>query len=382
MARHRRAHTAIAITRPGLEQVCAGEVRGLGLHVGAVHAGAVSFAASTRALYQAVRWLRTATRVLVVAASFRATAFSTLVGHLENVDWTPFVGTDPVAVRVRSEQSRLYHTDAIAERVTGVLEAATGAWTAEPAERHRAIRLDIRVLRDTVTVRVDATGESMDRRGWRLATAKAPLPPTVAAAALRAIGWDGQQPLLDPLCGAGTIPIEAARLAGGRQPATDRNYALQRWPSFAPGTWGSAAAPPAGLTIAHRPPRGAVVAASDRDAGAVQATRDNAERADVEERLRVAQRALTASRDLVEGAPAGWILTNPPWGDRVVGDGDLRDLHASLGALLRRLPGWRLGIVTADPRLAQATGVELTRGWRTRVSGRNVILLVQSAAQQ
>lgn len=368
MSSRRRGQRCVAVTRAGLETVLAGELAALGLRPEAPTPGAVGFTATPRQLLVAVRLLRTATRVLVDVATVRARTFGLLERGLAEVPWATWVAPGAaVAVRARSEGSRLYHTGAVAERVAAAIAGAVPDVVVS-APTDTTVRVDVRVVHDVAVIRLDATGVPADRRGWRLEVAKAPLPPTVAAAVLRAIGWDGTTPLLDPLCGSGTIPIEAALLAAARPPAVERPFAVQSWAGYAPGTWASAGAP---STPAHRPR----IRASDRDAGAVVAALANAERAGVADLVDVRRAPLGGAADALPADEPGWVVTNPPWGHRVDGGGDLRDLHAALGALVAGLDGWRLAVVTADPALARHTGLDLQAVWRTTVGGQAVTLL-------
>lgn len=367
MAARRSDLTAVAVTRPGLEGVCASELTALGLEISRVEPGAVTVAGSLRQTYLACRWVRTATRVLLVAGRFRARTFSALQRGLDEVDWGLIDDGSGAAPQVRASanQSRLFHTGAIAERVLRSL-----ARDPDAAESDDLRRVDVRIDGDVVTVRFDLCGESLDRRGWRLETAKAPLPPTVAAAAVLASGWDRSTLLIDPCCGAGTIAVEAALISAGRAPTVDRVFAVERWPSFEPGTWASAGAQPSGArTHAVR------VLAADRDAGATAATTANAERAGVE--ITVETGALSATLSALADHE-GWVVTNPPWGSRVGDVGSLRDLYASLGNSLRDR-SLRLALVTGQPQLAQATSLSLEQRWRCQVGGQDVALYAPAA---
>ena len=214
-----------------------------------------------------------------------------------------------------SSASRLHHTGAIAERV----HRASGLPATDPTGRPPPISTPSRSWwsgssHDQVTISVDSSGAPLWRRGWRLETAKAPLRETLAAALLLAAPWDPTTPLIDPMCGSGTIAIEAALLAAGRAPGRDRPFAFAEWPTFEPGTWASvlegarraeAATPPA------RPP----ILASDRDAGAVRAAQANAERAGVADSVVVEHHAISDLRPPGDGPTL--LLTNPPYGKRV-----------------------------------------------------------------
>jgi putative N6-adenine-specific DNA methylase len=221
----------------------------------------------------------------------------------------------------------------------------------------------VRVAHDVVTVSVDSSGAHLHRRGWRRATAKAPLRETLAAAMVMACGWRHDVPFVDPLCGSGTVAIEAALLAGGRAPGRGRSFAFQHWPSFAPGTWASVCADVARADRAASSVTIAPIVAADRDAGAVRAAIDNAARAGVAGAVVVRRAPLAATLDALP-SPPGWIVTNPPYGARV-GGADLRDLYATLG----RASDWGLGVLAADRVLAGHTGRPLTEQFHTSNGG-------------
>jgi putative N6-adenine-specific DNA methylase len=219
-------------------------------------------------------------------------------------------------------------------------------------------RFLVRLVDDEVTLSVDSSGGLLHRRGYRQATAKAPLRETLAAALLLAVEWDGSVPLVDPLCGSGTIPIEAALLARRIPPGWARRFAFERWPEFQPSVW-AYVREEAGRDIRDRAP--APIVAADRDAGAIEACTSNVERAGVSGDLSIHCAALSTTLRAPDLAalPPGLVLTNPPYGIRVGDSAHLRDLYASLGNALRLLDGWSLGFVSSDPALAASTGLEL-----------------------
>lgn len=337
---------AAAICTPGLEAVCEAELRALGIKPKTGAHGVVEFWATTRQLYAANLWLRTASRVLIRIAKFRATDFAHLQARAAEVDWTPWIPDDYAPqFRVTAHKSALYHTDAVAQR----LHQVVGPPSIGEPEQPFVVRLD----HDIVTVSVDSGGIPLHRRGWRVDIGVAPLRPTMAAALLKLAGWDGTTPLADPFCGSGTIAIEAALIARNLPPGGSRRFAFQSWPGFEPGTWasvnGGAAALARTVDIA--------IEASDRDATAVQATAANAERAGVADLLRVEERVVS---HLTGATGPGLVASNPPYGKRV-GDGDLSALYRRFGAVVReRRPEWGLAIVAADPRLARRADRALT----------------------
>ena len=352
------------------------ELQALGVAHCRARRGGVEFRASTRQLYASNVWLRTATRVIARVSNFRARSFAELEAGAAATPWFDFASAErPVRFAVTSHRSRLYHTDAIAERFARVFGRPVGD------EADGAQLFVIRLDRDMCTVSADTSGRPLHERGWRLATAKAPLRPTLAAALVLSSGWQGSTVLLDPLCGSGTIPIEAALIATQRAPGADREFSFQQWPSFEPGTWASVRAS-MGATRTELPAPAAIVAC-DRDSGAIEATIANAERAGVREYLHTHVTALTSTTKLdeVRDAGSGLIVTNPPYGIRVKSSKGLRDLYASLGNIAKgSFASWDLAFLAADDALARATGLTLRPLLRTKNGGIDVTLWLRRPA--
>lgn len=354
-----------AVSQPGLEDICAAELAELGLP-GTVVPGGVSFSAELAGLARANLGLGVATRVLVRIGEFRAPGFPELHAHAARLPWERFLSpTAPprVCCLVSARKSRLYHTVGIAERIVRGLGERLGlAAELVPASDDdsatdqdgeptlAALRVHVRLERDRCTVSVDSSGEPLHRRGYRLALARAPLRPTLAAAMLRVAGWRPGEPLLDPMCGSGTIVIEAARRAIGRAPGSDRDFAFLAWPGFT----GPAALAAARIDLspgtADLSPGTADIVGSDRDPGAIEAARANATRGGVLERLTLAVRPLSACEPPPQTPNnPGLVVCNPPYGVRVGKRGPLRDLHAQLGHVLRdRWPGARVALLCGD----------------------------------
>jgi putative N6-adenine-specific DNA methylase len=219
---------------------------------------------------------------------------------------------------------------------------------------------------DVCTVSADTSGALLHQRGYRRSPARAPLRETLAAALLLAAGYSGEGPLVDPLCGSGTIAIEAALIARRRAPGLARAFALQRWPGHDAQAFDQLVA----AARAQELPRGpAAISASDADADAVAACRENARRAGIETDLTIDQRAL-ADLPPARGA-AGLCASNPPYGVRVgAAGGDLSRLWRELGDRSRsRLRGWTLAVISSDPRLSRAAAVQWQHLLRTENGG-------------
>jgi len=362
-----------AVAAPGLEPLVAAELRALGID-GSVEHGGVAWQGDDASLSRAVLHLRVAGRVLVRVARFRARGFPELERHASRIDWARYVtGGDGVVLRVTSRKSRLYHEGAIAERLLRVIGTDAAAQDEDDASSD-VQPFVIRFLRDECLISADATGP-LHRRGYRQQLAKAPLRETLAAAMLHAAGH-ADAPLLDPMCGSGTILIEAALrarrippgLAGAeRQP---RPHRMRNWPDFDSAAWDAAIASARASIL---PVATAPILGSDRDAGAIEAARANAGRAGVQDDIRFERHPVS---DAAVPDGIGMLVTNPPYGVRV-GSGPLRDLYAALGNLARRrLAGWQVALLCADRRLCAQTRLPLETVLATRNGGIAVELML------
>ncbi len=375
-------HACYAIVAPGLERLTAVELAAVGASIGAVEPGGVTFEAAPGIVYAANLRIRTASRIVVRVGQFHAASFAELEQHARRVPWHRWLAPEgAVHFRVTSHKSRLYHQDAVAERLErAVRQALPGVRPVRAPSDADALdddvtalpvvqRFLVRIADDQLVLSVDSSGALLHRRGYRLASGKAPLRETLAAALLLAMEWNGSTPLVDPLCGSGTIPIEGALLARRVPPGWRRRFAFESWPDFKPSVWEYVRGE-AGRDVLERAP-GPILAA-DRDAGAVESAAANAERAGVSADLtvRCASLSATLADPGLSTLPPGLVLTNPPFGVRV-GEGDrLRDLYASLGNLMRGpLSAWKFGFVTSDPALAAATGLALERALETTTGG-------------
>src|SRR5438309_490269 len=229
-------HAAVeifAVCAPGLEPVLLSEVQALGLSGRAVPGG-VELSGAALDVMRLNLWLRTASRVLVRLGEIKATAFPELVRKASALPWEKYI-SGSAQLRVTCRKSRLYHSGAVAERLHEAMESRVGGRVAleKPDEDRAGPQLIVaRFDRDVCTVSADSSGALLHMRGYRGPQAKAPLRETLAAALLLAAGWKGETPLCDPLCGSGTIAIEAALIAMRRAPGWKRDFAFQGWPGF------------------------------------------------------------------------------------------------------------------------------------------------------
>ena len=362
-----------AVTAPGLEHLCSAELRAVGIEA-APQDGGVGWSGDMRSIALANLWSRTASRVIVRVAEFRSRSFFELERNAKRLPWDRFiVPGGAMAFRVTSRKSKLYHGDAIAQRLAeAASQRVAGAHLARTSSDDEETVVEVsppplfvvRVLHDAVTVSADSSGALLHMRGYRQQLAKAPLRETLAAALLLAAGWSGDVPLFDPMCGSGTIPIEAARLARRIAPGRDRSFAFLRWPELDGSLWPSLLdrARSSELPVTPVP-----IAGADRDAGAVAAARANAERAGVGADVAFLEQPVSA---MSADAGAGLIATNPPYGVRIGESDRLRNLYAQLGKLLRaKRAGWRLAMLSADRALERQLGLPLEERLRTKNGG-------------
>jgi putative N6-adenine-specific DNA methylase len=374
-----------AVTAPGLESLCASELAAIGIR-GKPEEGGVAWSGTPETLARANLWLRTASRVIVRVAEIRATAFFELEVQARSIRWDRFVPPGSlVEFRVTCRKSKLYHSDAVAQRfetaikrgVPGVrVASADDAADEDTAHADRQLFV-VRFDHDVGTVSIDSSGPLLHLRGYRQQLAKAPLRETLAAAVLLGAGWTGDTPLTDVMCGSGTIPIEAALIARRIAPGRDRQFAFQRWPGFDAKIVTRLVAE---ARAGERPKSPVEIVGADRDAGAIVASRANAKRAGVADDITFVEQAVSS---LAPAAPPGLVASNPPYGVRVGETDPLRNLYAQLGNVLRRRrPGWTVALLSADPRLEQQTRLSFTEALRTRNGGIPVRLVVATVPSE
>ncbi len=374
-----------AVCTPGLEPFVAQELDQLGLmggcgsgpshESGGYESGGIEFQGSLQDAYRANLYLRTASRLLVRLGQFYAAEFSELRRKAGRLLWENYLAPErSIALRVACQKSRLYHEGAVAERVAGAIGDRLGKPSPvckyqEGSGTDLPQFIVVRLVDNLCTISIDSSGALLHRRGYRLATARAPLRETLASAMVMASGWNKISPLLDPFCGSGTIPIEAALLAGRIPAGFRRRFAFMDWPHFDPKVWKELLVDAAKAILSDIPK----IIGSDRDAGAIRAAQANAERAGVAGCIEFSNRAISA----IDPPPGpGWVVTNPPYGVRVSQRNDLRNLYAQFGkVMLAKCPGWRVTMICDRVQLIRNTGLNFDRGMPTMNGGLKVTLV-------
>lgn len=334
-------------TAPGLEAVLCEEVAARGLGPAKAVPGGVEIEGGWPEVWRANREVRGANRVLARIGAFRAMHLAQLDKRARKFDWAEVLRADvPVKVEATCRRSKIYHEGAASQRIVRAITETLGA----PEGGDGAIRVMARIEDDLVSLSVDTSGEPLHRRGHKLATGKAPLRETLAALFLRQCGFGGGEPVLDPMCGSGTFPIEAAEIATRLAPGRDRRFAFEDLSVFDAAAYQAMRGGIAPRETALR------FTGFDRDAGAVRMAAENAARAGVAGITSFACQPISALTR-PEGSP-GLVMVNPPYGARLGNRKLLFGLYGSLGEVLRReMRGWRVGLVTSDGGLARATGL-------------------------
>ncbi len=376
-------YALFAACAPGLEGALAEELTRLGGLGAEAQPGGVAFAGHRRVVYRANLESGLATHVLLRVAQLEARRFEDLSRGLAEVPWERFLSAGAArSFKVTARKSRLHHTGAIAERAARAIARRLGDTCVDPSPTGAPVHL--RLEHDRVAVSVDTSGEPLHRRGYRLRPGPAPLREDLAHALVLASGWDRRTPLLDPFCGAGTIPIEAASIARGLAPGRLRGFAFERSPLCHAPTWAEVKEQ-AAAAASDGPP----ILGSDHSAEAIAAAKANASAARLEggglgsAGLEGAVRWAVATVSEVDLEPlrdGGALVTHPPFGVRSAPGRDLAPLYRALGRRLAELPdSVRVGLMCQDRRLGLKVDGRLETALLTDAGGRKVRALVRGA---
>jgi putative N6-adenine-specific DNA methylase len=332
---------------PGLEEVLCAEVRGKGFKQPKVVPGGVITKGGWPEVWRANLWIRGAGRVLARLDTFRVVHLAQLDDRARRVPWASVLRPDvPFRVEASCAKSRIYHSGAAAQRIVVAIQETLGA----PHSVENGVLVRVRIENDVCTISVDTSGDPLHKRGYKEAVNAAPMRETMAALFLRQCGYDGSEPVVDPMCGSGTFVIEAAEIAARLNPGRSRHFAFEQLATFDADAWQRMRA-----VASQRAPT-ARFYGSDRDAGAITMSRANAERAGVSDVTEFHQAAISELQP--PAGPPGLVIVNPPYGNRIGDKTKLAPLYRAFGqTLVSRFSGWRVGIIASEPKLAHATGL-------------------------
>lgn len=341
-----RRFELIAPCHFGLEAVLKREIADLGYEVTGVEDGRVTFAGDEEAVCRANLFLRTAERVLIKVGSFHAETFEELFQGTKALPWEDYIPADGRfwVTKAASVKSRLFSPSdiqsimkkAMVERLKGIYHVN---WFAEDGE---SFPIRVFLMKDEVTVGLDTTGESLHKRGYRKLTAKAPIAENLAAALIMLTPWRADRTLVDPFCGSGTFPIEAAMMAARMAPGMNREFTAENWGHLVDRKcWYR------GIDEAQDLIDTSVttdIQGYDIDDNMVAIARENARLAGVDHLIHFQRRPVS---ELSHPKKYGFIITNPPYGERLEEKKDLPALYRTLGDRFGQLDCWSLYMITS-----------------------------------
>jgi 23S rRNA (guanine2445-N2)-methyltransferase / 23S rRNA (guanine2069-N7)-methyltransferase len=374
----------IATTAFGLEAVVVRELANLGYDARVVRPGRLAFSGDASAVARTNLWLRSADRVLIELAAFPAADFDALFDTTRSLPWEEWIAADAaMPVRGRSQKSQLTSVPAVQRTVKkAIVERLLSARSVlSLPETGPPVPVEVSIVEDTATLDLDTSGEGLHRRGYRTLAAAAQLRETLAAALVQLSFWKPDRPLVDPLCGTGTIVIEAAMIGRRLAPGRNRSFAAEFWSAKPPlgrelgaerqaAAWAAAREEARDLALPSLPQR---IIGCDADAEALKLARHHAQLAGVAEDLHFQQHQFS---ELSSSRQYGCVVTNPPYGLRMGTDEEVEELYRSMPEVLRRLKTWSHFILSARPDLERLVGQEADKR-RKLYNGRIACTLYQ-----
>ena len=330
----------------GLEAVTKREIYDLGYEITRVEDGRVTFEGDEEAVCRANVFLRSAERVLLQVGRFHATTFDELFEGIKALPWEDYIPKDGRfwVTKASSIKSKLFSPSdiqSIAKKamVERLKQSYHLDWFPEDGASYP---VRIFLLKDEVMVTIDTSGESLHKRGYRLMTSKAPLTETLAAALIMLTPWKRDRILVDPFCGSGTFPIEAAMMAANIAPGMTRSFTAQKWTNLIPAELWKETVQEAEEMIDKNVQ--VDIQGYDIDPEVVKAARENAKRAGVDHMIHFQQREVA---NLHHPKKYGFVITNPPYGERLEEKEDLPKLYEQIGTAFAGLDSWSLYMITS-----------------------------------
>ncbi|MDA0672898.1 MAG: THUMP domain-containing protein [Cyanobacteria bacterium] len=347
----------------GLENLAAEELQELGAQRVVPGFCGVAFGGDRALLYRVNLWARLPFRILQTVTQFPCGDADDLYRGIQSVDWRQFLGADQtLAVTATGKTQHLNHSHFTALQVKNAVvdqQRQQGGKRSSVDVETPDVRINVHLAKNQATVSLDSSGHSLHRRGYRVAMGTAPLKESLAAAMIRLSGWQPTQALVDPLCGSGTLPLEASLVALNRAPGLycDR-MGFETWPDFDRPLWERLKAEAAQGQKAQLL---APIYGCDRDDQVIRQARSNAKRCGVGQQVQFQQRDLAT----VEApADSGILLCNPPYGERLGRGSDLTPFYKLLGDVLKqRFQGWTAFVLSGNKQLAQAIGLKSSQRW-------------------
>lgn len=330
----------------GLEAVLKREITDLGYEISSVEDGRVTFTGDAEAVAVANVFLRSAERILLKVGTVHAETFEELFDRVKELPWEQYLPVNAKfwVTKATSVKSKLFSTSdiqsivkkAVVERLKGVYGVS---WFAEDGE---AYPIRIFFMKDEAMIALDTTGESLHKRGYRKLVAKAPISETLAAALIALTPWKADRILVDPFCGSGTFPIEAAMIAANIAPGMNRSFLAERWDNLVPRRkWYDAVEEAQDLIDLSVKTD---IQGYDIDGDVIKVARENARLAGVENLIHFQRRPVS---ELNHPKKYGFVITNPPYGERLEERESLPALYREIGEAFARLDSWSEYVITS-----------------------------------
>lgn len=330
----------------GLEAILKRELTDLGFEITKVEDGKVTYTGDENTCARANVFLRTTERVLLKVGSFKAETFEELFENTKSIPWEEYLPKDAKfwVAKANSVSSKLFSpSDIQAIMKKAIVERMKVKYKQDWFEETGAsYPLRVTILKDEVTVCIDTSGESLHKRGYRKLTSKAPITETLAAALIMLTPWNKDRILVDPFCGSGTIPIEAAMIGARIAPGLKRSFLAETWSNLIPSTSWAAAKQEAESMILTDVQMN--IQGFDLDGEIIKAARQNARWAGVDHLIHFQQKPLS---ELSNSKKYGFIITNPPYGERLEEKKELPELYKEMGRVFGALDSWSYYIITA-----------------------------------
>ncbi|WP_100402495.1 THUMP domain-containing class I SAM-dependent RNA methyltransferase [Bacillus sp. FJAT-42315] len=351
-------YTLIATAAMGLESLVADEVKKLG-YEGRTENGKVIFKGDEEAIARCNLWLRTADRLKVVVGEFKATTFDQLFESTKALPWEEYLPVDAeFPVQGKSVKSTLFSVSdcqaivkkAIVERLRSKYKVQT--WLQESGP---LFKIEVALLKDKATLTIDASGAGLHKRGYRVAQGGAPLKETLAAALVQLTNWHPDRPFIDPFCGSGTIPIEAALIGQNIAPGFNRDFVSENWPWMTKAVWDKARGEVEDVANYDQP---LDIAGYDIDHRMVEIAKENAFEAGLGDLIEFKQMNVA---DFTTKKEYGVIVGNPPYGERLGDRPEVEQMYKAMGAALAPYDTWSVYMMTSHEGFEQFYGKPATK---------------------
>ncbi len=339
-----------ATCKIGLEALVSRELRELGIEVTAVNDARVDFSGSYTDMAAALLYLRTAERVLMEVGSFTAVSFEQLYEGVRKIEWKNYLNkSNFIHVNGKSAKSALFSvSDCQSIAKKAIVDSLFDSYGVRILpENGKRIIVEIGILRDRVTVALDCCGAGLSRRGYRTYNVPAPISETLGAAIVLLSGYKAERPFIDPMCGSGTMPIEAAMIAANTAVGLNRSFAAEDWHFMHEKAFETARERARDCAINAK----FDITGSDIDPHSIELCKKHAKKAGVMLNWRV-----SSVLDLTETRSGGVLCCNPPYGERLMEKREAEKLYRSMHEVFSRLDGWSVNIIASHPEFERVYG--------------------------